>query len=292
MNVSWISRAAALGGLAAVLAFAPPASAEPALWKVQGAHATVYLFGTVHVLKPGTQWRSPKVEAAFKASGVLWEEIKDSDDPAAIQPLVLKYGVDPANPLSGKLDDAGKARLATAETSLGLPPAQLEVLRPWMAGLTLSLVPIEKAGYDPKSGVDIALKALATEQGKPTQGFETMEQQVRFFADLPQPLEVEYLLSTLDDLSKGTAELDDMVDAWAAGDTGRLEEILNGDLKDSYPDLYRILLAQRNQAFADRIETLLKGDGVVFVAVGAGHLVGADSVQADLSRHGFTAVRQ
>ncbi len=293
MTMSWFSRAAALGGgLAAVLALALPAAAEPALWKVQGPHATVYLFGTVHVLKPATQWRSPRIEAAFKASDVLWEEIKDGDDAAAIQPLVFKYGLDLANPLSSKLDDAGKAKLAATETSLNLQPAQLEPLRPWMAGLTLSVLPIVKAGYDPKSGVDVSLKAMATEQAKPLQAFETMEQQVRFFADLPRPLEVEYLLSTLDDASKGTGELDSMVDAWAAGDTKALEEILNSDLKDHYPDLYRILLAQRNQAFADQIETLLKGSGVVFVAVGVGHLVGPDSVQADLAKHGIKAERQ
>jgi len=298
MTTSWFSYIQRLGGgMAVSLAFsillaAFPAAAEPALWKVQGPHATVYLFGTVHVLKPGTRWRSQKIEAAFKASDVLWEEVKDSDDAEAIQPLVLKYGLDLSKPLSSKLDDAGKAKLAAAEASLNLPQAQLEALRPWMAGLTLTVLPTLKAGYDPKSGADLTLKAMAAEQAKPMQAFETMEQQVRFFADLPQPLEVEYLLSTLDDVSKGTGELDALVDAWEAGDTKKLEALLNSDLKDHYPDLYRILLAQRNQAFADQIETLLKGEGVVFVAVGAGHLVGPDSVQADLAKHGVRSERE
>jgi uncharacterized protein YbaP (TraB family) len=297
MTAPWLTRTAAKAGASAVLALAVLASAfhaaaEPALWKVQGPHATVYLFGTVHVLKPNTQWRSSKIEAAFKSSGVLWEEVKDSDDPTVVQPLVFKYGFDPAKTLSSKLDDTGKAKLLAAETSLSLQPAQLEPLRPWMAGMTLSILPVLKAGYDPKSGVDLALKAMAAQQGKPLMAFETMEQQVRFFADLPQPLEVEYLLSTLDDASKGTGELDEMVAAWDAGDTGKLEQILNSDIKDKYPDLYRILLKKRNQAFADQIETLLKGEGVAFVAVGAGHLVGPDSVQADLAKDGFKAVRQ
>lgn len=276
----------------ATLVLALPAAAEPALWKIQGPHAVVYLFGTVHVLKPDTPWRSGKVDAALRGATALWEEVKDTDDAAAVQPLILKYGLDAAHPLSGKLDDAGKAKLDAAAAGLGLKPAQLESMRPWLAGLTLSVLPILKAGYDPKSGVDVALKAAAAEQGKPLQAFETMEQQVRFFADLPQNLEVEYLLATLDDVSKGTGELDDLVQAWDAGDTVKLESILNGDLKDNYPDLYRILLTQRNQTFADQIETLLKGEGVSFVAVGAGHLVGPQSVQADLARHGLIAVRQ
>jgi hypothetical protein len=278
-------------GLAAA-ALALPASAEPALWKVQGPHATVYLFGTVHVLRKTTVWRSAKIETAFKSAGTLWEELKDADDPAAMQPLIFKYGLDPTHALSAKLDPTGQARLTAVEATLGLPPAQLDPERPWLAALTLELVPLVKAGYDINSGVDKALKADADASGKPLQAFETAEQQVRFFADLPQKLEVDYLLSTLDDADKGSGELDALVDAWAAGDTRKMEALLNGDMIKTYPELYRILLADRNKAFAAKIEQLLKGEGVVFVAIGAAHLVGPDSVQADLARDGITAVRQ
>lgn len=276
----------------ATLALALPAAAEPALWKVQGPHATIYLFGTVHVLKPTVQWRTPKIDAAFKSANVLYEEIKDGDDQGAMQGLVAKYGLDPDHPISTKLTEGGQAKLAATEASLGLQPAQIEPLRPWMAALMISVVPVIKAGYDPKSGVDNVLKADATAQGKPLEAFETLGQQVGLFANLPQPLEVQFLLSTVDDAAKGTSLLDQLVDAWAAGDTKKLEVLLNGDLKDDYPELYRIVLKDRNQRFADKIETLLKGEGTIFVAVGAAHLVGPDSVQADLARHGITAARQ
>jgi uncharacterized protein YbaP (TraB family) len=279
--------------LAAALAFAAlPAAAEPALWKVTGPHATIYLFGTVHVLKKQTVWRSPKIDQAFASAGTLIEEIKGADDTAAMQPLVMKYGIDAVHPLSSKLDDAGKAKLGAAEASLGLPGPQLEALRPWMAALTFSLVPLVKAGYDPKSGVDIILKDEAAAAGKPLEAFETAEQQVRFFADLPQDQEVEYLLSTLDEVSKGTTQLDALVDAWAAGDVQTIETLMNGDIKDRYPKLYRILLVDRNQAFAVRIKQLLAGEGTYFVAVGAAHLAGPDSIQADLTRMGVAVARQ
>ncbi len=283
-----------VAGLAvcAALVMALPAAAEPALWKVQGPHATVYLFGTVHVLRPAVRWRTPKIDAAFKSANVLYEEIKDGDDQATMQALVAKYGLDPTHPISTKLTEGGQAKLAATEASLGLTPAQIEPLRPWMAALMISVIPVIKAGYDPKSGVDNVLKADAAAQGKPLEAFETLGQQVGLFANLPQPLEVEFLLSTVDDAAKGATLLDQLVDAWAAGDTKKLEALLNGDLKDTYPELYRIVLKDRNQGFADRIETLLKGEGTIFVAVGAAHLVGPDSVQADLARHGIAAVRQ
>lgn len=271
---------------------APPAAAEPALWKVQGPHATVYLFGTVHVLRKDVVWRSPKIDGAFHASGTLVEEIKGVDDPAAMQPLVMKYGLDPAHPLSSKLDEGGKAKLSGVETSLGVPAGQIELLRPWMAALTFSTLPLIKAGYDPKSGVDIILKNEADAEHKPLEAFETIEQQVKFFADLPQGLEVAYLLSTLDEAAKGTKELDDLVDAWAAGDVERIASLMNTDMRDKYPEIYKVLLVDRNQAFASRIKQLLAGEGTWFVAVGAAHLAGPDSVQADLQKMGVKVVRQ
>jgi uncharacterized protein YbaP (TraB family) len=286
------ARAGFLLGAALALAFAVPASAEPALWKVQGPHATVYLFGTVHALKKTTVWRSPKVEAAFAASGSLWEEVANADDVAAAQPLIVQYGLDPAHPLSSTLDDSAKAKLSAFETAYGLPAAAVEPFRPWLAALTFSVLPMMRAGYDPKSGVDLVLKTEALAHGKSVNGFETLEQQMHFMADLPLKQQVDYMLFTLDNADSGPAQLGQMVDVWAAGDTAKLEAMLNDELFKKYPNLYDVLLVQRNRAIAAKIEDLLKGDGVVFVAVGAGHLTGPDSIQADLAKDGIQAVRQ
>lgn len=284
--------AVALAAASALALIVSPAIAEPALWKLQGPHATVYLFGTVHVLRKDVVWHSPKIDGAFHASGTLVEEIKGVDDTAAMQPLVMKYGIDPARPLSSKLDDAGKAKLGSVEASLGVPAAQIEPLRPWMAALLISTLPLVKAGYDPKSGVDVILKNQADAEYKPLEAFETIEQQVKFFADLPQGLEVAYLLSTLDEAAKGTQELDDLVDAWAAGDVDRIASLMNTDMRDKYPEIYKVLLVDRNKAFAERIRRLLAVEGTWFVAVGAAHLAGPDSVQADLQKMGVTVERQ
>jgi uncharacterized protein YbaP (TraB family) len=292
LSTSWRRWAVRFAGASAAVLLASPALAEPALWKVQGPHATVYLFGTIHVLKKTTDWRTPKIDNAFKSAGTLWEEIKDGDDPTVMQPLMIKYGLDRDHPVSSKLDAKGKAKLATVEAMVGAAPAQIEPLRPWMAALTLDLLPLLKAGYDPNSGVDNILKAQAKARGEPLEAFESIEQQIRFFADLPEKEEVDYLLSTLDDADKGAGLIEQLIDAWAAGDLAKLEALLNSDMRDKYPALYQKLLVNRNKAFAAKIETLLKGEGVSFVAVGAGHLVGRDSVQANLERDGFKAVRQ
>jgi len=268
------------------------ARAEPALWKIQGARATVYLFGTIHILKPGVVWRAPKIEAAINASDALWLEIPDSDNPAVMQPLVLKYGVDPAHPLSSKLDAKTKMKLAALLTPLGLTPAQFEPLRPWMAGVALSVLPLTQGGYDINSGAEHVITMEMRAAHKPIQGFETAEQQVRYLADMPPPAELDFLKSSLDDAEKAIPELDEMVAAWVSGDQSKLESLLDDEMRHDYPDLYRLLIVDRNARFADQIARLARGQGVMFVAVGAGHLAGPDSVQADLAKLGVDAVRQ
>ncbi len=287
-TISWVLWAVA----AAFCVWGAPAGAEPALWKVTGPGAVVYLFGTVHVLRPDTQWRSAKIDSALHGADALWLEVPDADDTAAMQPLVMKYGLDVAHPLSTKLDAAARAKLATVAGGLGLSAQALEPMRPWLAGLSLEVLPLVKAGFDPKSGVEQVLKAQEQAAGKPVYGFETAEQQVRYLADFTPAVELDFLKSSLEDADKATDTIDKMVVAWAAGDLGALETLMNGDMRDQYPDIYDRLLVQRNQRFAVKIADLAKGRGVVFVAVGAAHLVGPDSVQADLAKLGLSAVRQ
>jgi uncharacterized protein YbaP (TraB family) len=280
-----------LAALALTAAVAAPAVAEPALWAIRDKDSTIYLFGTVHVLKPDTVWRSAKIAKAFGDSGELVMEILQPDDPAAMRPLIMRYGLDPAAPLSSKLSPADQARLRAAAASLGVPAASLEPMRPWLAGLSLSLAPVLKAGYDPKSGVELVLTAQAKAAGKPITAFETAEQQVRFFADMPPAAELALLTSTLDEVAEGPAKIDAMVTGWAAGDQAALEDAFVADMKGKYPGLYERLIASRNRNWAQQLKTKLAGSGVSFVAVGAGHLVGPDSVQAQLAKLGIVAER-
>lgn len=282
--------AASVAVAALALGAASPAAADPALWVVKDEDSTIYLFGTVHVLKPDTVWHTPAVDKALADSSELWIEV-EADDPAVMQPLILKYGMDPANPLSKKLTPEQKARLDAAAMTVGVPPAALEPMRPWFAGLTLGLVQMMKAGYDPQSGVEAKLKAEAKTAGKPIRTLETPDQQIGFFGNLPSAIETEFLLSSLDEVDTAMTELDKLVAAWASGDTEALDALLSQEMKDKYPELHEVLLENRNKAWAESIDQILDGKGVIMIAVGAGHLVGEDSVQAQLAKRGIKAER-
>ncbi|MCR5878700.1 TraB/GumN family protein [Phenylobacterium sp. J367] len=287
-----VVRRLAAAATAVALVAASPAAAEPALWTIRDHDSTIYLFGTVHVLRPGTEWRSAKVAKAMADSRELTIEVLDADNVAAAQPLIARLGLDPQRPLSGKLPEPDRPRLAAAAKAMGLPEGALEPMRPWLAALTLAVTPMIQAGYDPKSGVETVLTAEAKAAGKPITALETLEQQLRFFADMPNDVEVDLLRATLDDVADGPAQLDRMVTAWAAGDLVNLEKEFVEETRRDYPHMYATVVVGRNEDWARQLKAKLEGSGVSFVAVGAGHLVGPDSVQAQLEKLGVRVTSQ
>ncbi|MGC1424338.1 MAG: TraB/GumN family protein [Terracidiphilus sp.] len=270
------------------------ANAEPAVWVVKGPHATVYLFGTIHALQKDDPWRSPKIDAAIQQSQTLWLEIPNVDDSASMQPLIMQLGMDQAHPLSTKLTPDQLAKLTRAANSVGLPggEAMFESFKPWLAALTLSIAPLMQAGYDPSTGVEMELKPEFVKANKPVKGFETAEQQMRYFADMPEKTQIDFLSSELDDFDSAIEKFKQMLAAWSAGDVDALDKLNNADFRDKYPELFQILVVKRNQKFTTQIEDLLKGDSVSFVAIGAGHLVGKDGVPAMLEKQGYKVTRE
>ncbi|MFN4069318.1 MAG: TraB/GumN family protein [Brevundimonas aurantiaca] len=271
---------------AAAAAAAPIQGEGPALWVIKDADSTLYLFGSVHVLRPTTGWASPRVNAAFDSATDVWFEITNPEDQAAMMPLIQQYGLSPQTPLSSRLTPEELAQLDVAAKTIGASAAQLDPLKPWLAALSLSVAPLVKAGYDPQSGVELALKARAQAAGKRLHGFETLEKQVGMLATLPDDVQLEFLRETLKDFDEAVEMLDSMVEAWAKGDVQALDRIVVEEMKTDAPELYKVLLVDRNTDWANQIQTLLQGSGAAFIAVGAAHLTGDDSVQSILQSRG------
>lgn len=280
---------AVVGGL--VLLFSGAAFAEPAIWAVRDRDSTVFLFGTIHVMKPGTEWRSRRFDDAFKGADQLILEVDNPEDQAAVLPLIREHGLSPDRPLSVLLSAEDLARLDAAAQSLGLRAAQLDPMRPWLASLSLAAAPLRRAGYDPASGIDPVLRADALAAGMTIAGLETLDQQVRLLAGFPEEGQLAYLLRSLDDFDDGAAQLERLVEAWLAGDVVAIEQIGLRPMREVGERVYQALLVERNRAWADRISLILDDTGTAFIAVGALHLAGEDSVQRILEDRGLTVER-
>lgn len=238
--------------LACVLLLLPVAAlAQPALWVVKDADTTIYLFGTVHLLPAKTAWRSPALDQALRASDALYLEIVD-DDAANMTALVLRYGLDPAHPLASLLSADEQGRLQRAARRAGVPggSAGLNLMRPWLAALTLAVTPLTGAGLDPAQGADKQLRAAMATAGKPVRGLETAEQQIRFLADMPPSLQLALLRSAWRDSDRATVQFQAILDAWLRGDDATIATLENGLLQREEPRLYQHLLVDRNRTWA------------------------------------------
>ncbi len=296
----WLTSAAVAGFLIIAPACArTPAATEtreisPALFVVRDADSTLYLFGTVHIRRPGSPWAGENAQRALEESEEVWTEIEMSEGAdARAAMLMMRHGAAPADqPLSSLLTAEENARLAEMAEGLGLNAAVFERMRPWFAGLMLAVWPMVQAGYDPEAGVDRAIDEIADAAGKRRRALETMEQQVSFLAGMSMEAQMQMLREALAETQKNPmAEFDAMSAAWESGDLDTLERYVIDDTRDQYPEVYDVMFVQRNNAWMEMLDAELDGAGIDFVAVGAGHLLGEHGLVEQLRARGHNVER-
>jgi uncharacterized protein YbaP (TraB family) len=275
-----------------LLAAAPaPPAAHPALWKLADADTTIWLFGSIHVLPAGTQWLSPRIRQAIAGSQSLTLEIADIDTqnvPAIVQAMGR---ADNLPPLVDRVPQNKRAALTKLVADSGFPPATLDRLKTWTAAFFLTGVALRQAGLSKDdAGVEPQLTDMFKAQHKPIDGLETAEQQLGFFDRLPEKAQRAFLAAILEDPKKARADFDQMVAAWVRGDPAALARAFAED-PEFTPALRDLLIRQRDSNWANELAERMEKPGTVFVAVGAGHLVGPDSVQKMLAAKGLKATR-
>ena len=274
---------------AALLCLAPGVRANPALWMVKSRSATVYLFGTVHVLPRTITWLDPKIQAALAASSELWTEADIGNLTDGID-AIRHYGIAAPGETEQLLPPAYRARYASQIVKTGLSTTFLSRARPWLADMLLTTSAIQRAGGG-ETGVDMVLLAYAHDHKLLTPTFETMDQQFAMMSDLPQDAQIASLENAIDEFDHAGPIYGDMLAAWQSGDQDKLDKLINQELKAKNELLWTELILRRNEKFAEHIGDRLQGAGTAFVAVGAGHLCGSDGVPALLQRRGYEVTR-
>jgi uncharacterized protein len=262
---------------------------DPALWVVKDGDTTIYLFGSVHVLKPGMGWFDDGVKAAFDASDTLVLELVEP--PAAeVAKIMADLSIDKSgNSLREKMSAEDRAVFEDALKKLKIAPETLDPLDPWAAALNVYYAGLFKSGYDPLSGVETQLTAAAKVARKPVIGLETMRSQLLIFDRLPLTTQIGYAVDVAKAVDDIEDETDKLVARWARADIDGVASIMNEGF-DSL-GLTEPLLTRRNANWARWIAQRMKKKGTVFVAVGAGHLAGPVSVQQLIEAYGLKAER-
>ncbi|MDB5459746.1 MAG: TraB/GumN family protein [Caulobacteraceae bacterium] len=267
------------GLLCALLALgAAPAWAKPPIWVAHGPEATVVLFGSVHILPDKLDWEPQALTDALKDADELWFETPiDAGGLLEGARLALAKGVLPdGETLSALLTPAQRERLKATAADLGLPMAQLDRLRPWLAELSLAQAAYAREGAFADQGVERQLAQSAPQAGR--HAFETPAQQIALFAGAAAADQVASLMDTVRELREDPDAYRRLMRDWLSGDLKALDRDGVQPLRRASPALFKALLTDRNAAWVETLRKRLAGRGKVVVVVGVGHLIGPGGV--------------
>jgi hypothetical protein len=261
------------------------------LWTIEGGRSPVALLGSIHVLRRQHYPLEWPIEQAFDRAQVV---VFETDLGGMMSPELrraLSQRGRRAGVLRRQVSRETYRKLGAYLEGFGMPPTLLDHSAPWHAGAVVMVMELERQGYDPLWGVDNYYFRRAEKYGKRTEGLVSLDEHMRMLAELPLPDGDAYLQAMLRDAETLRSMLRDVVRAWKGGEADRLAALVNAGFTE-HPGLRDHLLVRRNKQWIPAIERYLAGDEPALVIVGAGHLVGEDSVIELLRRNGHVVEQQ
>jgi len=271
----------------AQLAASKSAARNP-LWKVQGANNTVYLLGSIHLLKESNYPLAAAIESAFTNSemAVFEADVAEMEQPAAQLKLMTKARLPEGETLKDQLSAPTYAQFLEHAKRLEIPELVFSQFKPSLAAIMLAMLEIQKLGFDPAYGVDKHFFDRARKAGKQTGALETVDFQINLVTEFTKEEGELLMKTTLKDIDNTRQMYDDILKAWQTGDADALEKLINEALREA-PVIAKRMLTDRNRNWLPKIRELLNGKKTAIVIVGAGHLVGREGVVELLKKEGL-----
>lgn len=267
----------------------------PLLWKVTGpGDSRLYLLGSFHLLKPQDYPLSADVEQAFGASQRVLFELspEDMQSPQLASRMVQAAVRTDGSELKRDLDAATWQKLQAFATVNKLPLAQMQGMKPWFVGLSISVGQMQKMGLDPALGLDRHFMERAQATGRSTGGLEDIDTQIGMLDGMSVQEQRQMLSEALDQADKGDEQARMLHDAWRRGDERLLWTKMAAEMRQQYPQLYQRINTGRNDAWVPKLVPYLQaGQGGTLVVVGTLHLLGSDGVVEKLRAKGYKVER-
>lgn len=268
----------------------------PALWRVTDDDTVIYLFGTVHTLRAETRWEVPAIRDALLAADAIYFEA-DTESSAAqkeINDIVTQRGLYlDGRTLEDVLPEEAEREVVEATDLLGIPPEGIYNFKPWLASLQLSNLHLEARAFDNALGVEKIIGADARQRGIPIRYLETGAYQLGLLASVSEKEQIAMLVQTARQIEDQPDFLETLIAGWVGGDVSELARLIAEDDVFGSGEVYNLMLRTRNANWATKIKALLEEEaGTFFVAVGAAHLAGDDSLQNILAAKGVKAERE
>ncbi len=273
----------------------PQKDASPALWKVSDQDSSIYLFGTIHSLPRGVPWQTIEVTEAVDQSEMLVTESNAWFGHSwTTNRIIRTEGFYPkGQSLSDTLDPETRDRLFEAGQAIGYDIEEMDRMRPWLVAFNFGATAEDDLRGSRRYGVETILYEQAETRDLPLSRLEIAPDVMRAMTKLDEADQIQMLEAALEDVENAgyARSYHQLIDVWLEGDPERLSDLHASSSLWSNSAFYDVLLTNRNTAWMDPLEDLLANDTQAFVAVGAAHLAGPDSVAALLEDRGYEVVR-
>ncbi|OGP67920.1 MAG: hypothetical protein A2W27_03325 [Deltaproteobacteria bacterium RBG_16_44_11] len=275
-----------------ILFTASGVQAESSVWAARSSRATVYLAGSVHMLRASDYPLPAEFFTAYQDSRKIVFEVPpgEMEGPEYMGKLLSEAIYNDGTTLKEHITSEAFAKAERFCRERNYPMAQYQFFKPTFFVMTLTVLEMNKIGADPQKGVDYFFKNKAMDDGKATGSLETMDQQISILASVDASVGSDQILQAIDELGQIEVMLGEHLAAWRNGDESKMEELYIKGLK-RYPKLYQTLIVDRNNKWVRDIEGYLNGSGNTMVVVGAAHLAGTDSVINLLRKRGYKVIK-
>ena len=263
------------------------------LWSLAGQSNKIHLLGSLHFFKQDGFPLATAIERAYTDSQrlVFETDMEAMQDPA-VQAKMTALGMYPeGQSLWQNLDPGTRQQLEKKLAEFGLPPEAFSRFKPWFVAIQIEIAQLLRLGFSPQYGIDVHFFGKAKSAGKEIRFLESTEFQINLFGSMDKQDQNAFLKQTLKELELADELAAGLVKFWKAGDLSRLHELLSKSFMN-YPDLYDRFLIQRNKKWVKEIEAMMRENKNILFIVGAGHLVGPESVIDLLGKKGYRVTQQ
>lgn len=266
------------------------AFAGSSVWKIEtSAGSVTYLGGTCHLLRQSDHPLPNVYDQAYQdvAALIFETDIGQVQSLGFQQALLQRALYTDGNTLDKVLSKATYEKLSAAYSKIGVPLAQFNSFKPFMALLTLLGVELQKIGVTSEAGVDLFFYSKAKADGKDVSGLETPDTQLDFLATMADGVEDRFILHGLKDIARANELINELIATWREGDENKLYQFFLKDMRNDFPKMYQKLVIDRNKDWMPHIIQLIQTPEKEFILVGVAHLVGPEGIVAQLKKKGY-----
>lgn len=268
------------------------------LWKIsgQGLEKPSYLFGTHHLAPDSLLSSLDGFSEAINASDIVMAEV---DMTAAqtmqdAQRVMLQYAKAPADSTLSmlfspeQLDSINSAISYFSGNKVNIDVRGMDALKPSFVSIVIIGVQAmnpENAAKPGKKQIDTEVLRIAKQSGKEIKPLETIEQQVQWLMGGSVASQARMLMETVRNKDKDKTLSNELIKAYVSQDLDFIEKVFLSD--EAVSDYMRtVLIDNRNATWLQVLQREMQQHSI-FVAVGAGHLVGPTGLLSSLRKNGY-----